>query len=133
MVYVVNAVKNLGFEPKSSIFMHVMAQMSESTWKKKIDVMNSLGWSEEAILWAFKKNLYCLSGSEEKIRSNTDFLVNTIKLGLETIIRQPKFLRYATDISLCPRYSVFRVLKSKNLIKGDKKIAQVLKISEEEL
>jgi mTERF domain-containing protein len=56
MVNAVNDLKNLGFDPKAPVFLEavrVRIHMSESIWKEKIEVMKSLGWSEEEIFSAF--------------------------------------------------------------------------------
>lgn len=63
MVYAVNSLKNLGFEPKDNMFIHalrVMIQMTESTWNQKIDLLKSLGWTEEEIQRGFKSCLRIL-------------------------------------------------------------------------
>ncbi|EEF36829.1 conserved hypothetical protein [Ricinus communis] len=133
MVYAVNAVKNLGLEPKSRMFIHavrVIISMSELTWKKKFEMMKSMGWNEEEILSAFKRDPLCLACSEEKIKNAMDFYLNTMKLKPHVIIAYPKFLMYAIDTRLRPRYNVLKVLESKKLIEGDKKIEWLLTINE---
>ncbi|XP_031741909.1 transcription termination factor MTERF9, chloroplastic-like isoform X2 [Cucumis sativus] len=48
----VKTVKELGIEPKARMFIYalfVRLSMNDSTWKKKINVMESLGWSEKEI------------------------------------------------------------------------------------
>lgn len=84
MVCSVNAAEMLGLEPEAPLFVHalrVILSMNESNWKKKIEVMKSVGWSEEEILAAFKRYPDTLSCSEEKFRRLMDFYVNTLKLG----------------------------------------------------
>ncbi|KAJ9129241.1 hypothetical protein P3X46_033971 [Hevea brasiliensis] len=133
MVYAVNAVKNLGLQPTSRMFVHavrVMISMSESTWKKKIELLKSIGWSEEKILSAFVRDPLCLACSEEKIKNVMDFYMNTMKLEPHTIIAYPKFLTYAVDKRLRPRYDVLKVLESKKLIEGNRKIEWLFTITE---
>ncbi|KAF2300866.1 hypothetical protein GH714_017916 [Hevea brasiliensis] len=108
MVYAVNTVKNLGLKSTSGMFIHavrVMISMSEYTWKKKIELMKSFGWCEEEILSAFVREPLCLACSEEKIKNVMDFYMNTMKLEPHTIIAYPKFLMYAVDKRLRPRYA----------------------------
>lgn len=128
IVYAVKTVKELGFEPKAGMFVHalrVMVSMNDSTWKKKINVLKSFGWSEEEILTAFKRHPLCLACSEEKMRDVADFCFNTAKLDPGTLISYPKFFGYGLNKRLWPRYKVFEVLKVKNLINKNKKIAQL--------
>ncbi|OAY53321.1 uncharacterized protein LOC110613684 [Manihot esculenta] len=133
IVYAVNVVKNLGIEPKSRSFVHsvrVMTSMSESTWKNKVELMKSFGWSEEQILSAFVREPLCLACSEEKIKNVMDFYMNTMKLEPNTIIVYPKFLMYAVDKRLRARHDVLKVLESKELIEGKRKIEWLLTITE---
>ncbi|KAM4082033.1 hypothetical protein ACJW30_11G138100 [Castanea mollissima] len=125
----VQTLKKLGLEPTSPLFMHafrVLVSMKESTWSRKMEVLKSLGWSEEDIWSVFKSNPLCLACSEEKMRSAMDFYVNTMEMDVETIIRYPRFLMYAVDKRLRPRYNVLKVLKSKNVLKEGKNYAWLL-------
>lgn len=129
MVYAVNALKNLGVEPKTPVFLHaakVMLSISKSNWRKKIEVMKSLGWSEEEIIVAFKRYPYLLACSEEKIRKSLDFFVNTLKLEPQAIITCPEYLAYSVDRRLRPRHNVLKVLVSKKLVKEDEKIVRAV-------
>ncbi|KAL0539193.1 hypothetical protein IC582_023375 [Cucumis melo] len=125
MINAVKAVKELGIEPKARMFAYavfVRLSMSDSTWKKKVTVMKSLGWSEKEIFTAFKKDPNYLGCSEKKIRDVADFCFNTAKLDPGTVISYPVFFKYSVDKRLRPRYKVLEVLKVKNLLKN-KKIA----------
>ncbi|KAG5227760.1 hypothetical protein OIU77_022432 [Salix suchowensis] len=129
MAYAINAVKNLGLEPKAPMFIYAlrsMLSMNEFTWKKKIEVMKSFGWTEEEILQAFKRYPFQLSSSEEKIRRSMDFLLNTLKMEKQAIIACPKFLMYSTEKRLRPRYDVLKILNSKKLIEIGKKMNYLL-------
>ncbi|KAJ6961561.1 hypothetical protein NC652_000481 [Populus alba x Populus x berolinensis] len=128
-----NYLKNLGLEPKAPMFIHafrVMVQLSEPTWKKKIEAWKSVGWSEGEILGTFKRFPFLLSCSEEKINCMMDFFVNTVKLGHQTITANPSIFKYSFDKRIFPRYNVLKVLESKKLIRV-RKTATFLKISEE--
>lgn len=83
-------------------------QTLPQTLKKKIEVMKSFGCSEEEILGAFKRGPTCLALSEEKISHAMDIYINTMKLGLETIVSRPKFLTYSIDKRIRPRYNVLK-------------------------
>ncbi|KAE8648646.1 transcription termination factor MTERF9, chloroplastic [Cucumis sativus] len=128
MILAVKTVKESGIEPKAPMFIYalfVRLSMNESTWKKKINVLKSLGWSENEIFSAFKKYPYYLTCSEEKLRNVADFCFNTAKLDRETLITYPMFFNTSLDKRLYPRYKVLEVLKVKNLLKNTK-IARVI-------
>ena len=123
----VKTVKELGIEPKARMFIYalfVRLSMNDSTWKKKINVMKSLGWSEKEIFSAFKRYPFYLTCSEEKLRDVADFCSNTAKLDPGTLISYPVLFKYSVDKRLQPRYKVLEVLKVKDLLKI-KKIASV--------
>ena len=135
MISTVSTLKDLGLEPNAPVFIHALRAMlsiSESTRKKKIEVLKSLGWSEKDIWHAFKRHPLLLGYSEEKIRAGMDFFVNTLKLGLQHVIACPQLLTYSIDKRLLPRYNVLKILESKKLIKKDLKIKNLLKINEKE-
>jgi mTERF domain-containing protein len=129
MVRVVNSVKNLGLEPKAPVFVHalrVMIGMSESTWKRKIEYMKSLGWTEDEVLLTFKRNPDILACSEDKIGRAMDFFVNTVRLGSQTVVANPVLLQYSIDKRVRPRYNVLKVLESKNLIEVNQRVFWLL-------
>ncbi|KAJ6694843.1 CGI-12 PROTEIN-RELATED [Salix koriyanagi] len=135
MVYAVNYLKQLGIEPHKRMYIHaltVIARMNESAWRKKIDMFKSVGWTEEEVLWAFKRYPCLLLISEEKIRSMMDFFLNNMKLERQTIVANPALLKYSFGNRVLPRCNVLKVLKSKTLIKGDTNIATFLKLSEKD-
>ncbi|XP_050232034.1 transcription termination factor MTERF4, chloroplastic-like [Mercurialis annua] len=133
VVQAFNSVKEKGVEPKSPMFVHairVMLSMSDVTWKNKIEVMKSLGWNYEDIIGAFARHPLCLACSEKKLRNAMDFYLNTMKLEPKVVISYPRFLMYAIETRLRPRYNVLKALESKNLIKGHKKIEWLLTLNE---
>ncbi|KAJ8755911.1 hypothetical protein K2173_024456 [Erythroxylum novogranatense] len=129
----VNDVEKLGIEPRQPAFVNalrVILQMSRPTWKMKMEVMKSLGWSEEDSLMAFKRDPLWIALSAEKIRRGMDFYLNTLELESESIIAYPKFLMYSIDTRLVPRYNVLKVLKSKKLISPDRDIKWLITMNE---
>ncbi|CAM8888943.1 unnamed protein product [Rhodiola kirilowii] len=133
MAKAIEAVKELGIEPSSPIFIHavcVRVGLSEATWNRKFDVFRSLGWADEEIVSAFVRAPLCLACSKEKIRAVTDFIVNTMKLSQAVIIAEPVFLMYSIESRYKPRFFVFSMLKSKNLLKDNLKSMQVIRITE---
>ena len=134
MINAVKRVKELGLEPKARTFVHavrVVLSMGDSTWKKKINVMKSLGVSEKEIFSAFKRFPPYLTCSEEKLRDVADFCSNTAKLDPASLISYPVLFKYSVHKRLQPRCKVIEVLKMKNLLKI-KRIASVFVKGEKE-
>ncbi|KAJ4841098.1 hypothetical protein Tsubulata_027383, partial [Turnera subulata] len=101
VVYTLQAVKGLGYDPESPMFVHafgVMMRMRESTWKKKIELLKSFGWSEEEILTAFRRYPFFMECSEEKLNANARGDRKVVLCRLE-----PKEIRdiVIADISWC--------------------------------
>ena len=129
----VQTLKKLRLEPTSELFMlalSVLVSMKESNWNRKMEVLKSFGWSEEDIWSVFKSNPLCFGCSEEKMKSAMDFYVNTMEMDVETIIPYLRFLTYAVDKRLRPRYNFLKVLKSKNLLKEGKNYASLFNQAE---
>lgn len=129
----IKTLKKLGHDPSSPMFAHsvrAMASMNEASWERKVKVFKSLGWSEEDVLSAFKRNPLCLGCSEKKLRKSVDFLTNTMKLDLNSIISYPKILMHSVEKRFLPRYNVLNLLVSKNLLKRNKKLMWYLVKSE---
>ncbi|KAL6288962.1 hypothetical protein ACE6H2_006472 [Prunus campanulata] len=124
MAYAVRTIKDLGIDPTVPMFLRalrVMISMKESTWKRKIEFFKSYGWSEDDVLSVFKRQPFCLACSEEKLGRVMDFFLNTVKLELETMIANPMLLMRGFETTVLPRYNVFKILVSKELINRDNK------------
>lgn len=133
IVYALNALKNLGLQPGDKPFVQALSvriQSNDTAWKKKLEVIKSLGWSEEEVLRSFKRHPPLFGYSEKKIRTAMDFFIDTMKLERQSIINSPNFLGMSIDKRIRPRYNVIKVLESKELIKRDKKISTLLSLSE---
>ena len=59
-----------------------------------------------------------------------DFLVNTLKMELRTVIGRPEFLMLSVDKRIRPRYNVLKILESKKLVIGKKNMKQLLTMRE---
>ncbi|XP_065879995.1 uncharacterized protein [Euphorbia lathyris] len=133
--YAVNTLKDLGFEPSATIFVHalrVILSMSKSTWKKKIEFMKTMGWKEEQILFAFRKSPSFFSCSEQKIKNAVDFCVNTLKWEPQAVIDNPILINLSIEKTLRPRYNVLKVLELKQLLKGSENILSLLTRTEKD-
>ncbi|XP_059632256.1 uncharacterized protein LOC132274909 isoform X2 [Cornus florida] len=111
---VVEDVKKMGFNPsKSQFVIAVRALMSKSTWKRKMEVYQKWGWSEEETMLAFTRNPSCMMISEEKIMAVLNFYVNTMGWESSLIAPRPKLLSLSLGKRIIPRCSVLQVLLSK--------------------
>ncbi|XP_010694646.2 transcription termination factor MTERF5, chloroplastic [Beta vulgaris subsp. vulgaris] len=118
--YGVEMVKNMGVKPDDVKFIHtfrVISSLSELGWKRKVKVFESLGWNSGEVVSTFTKSPHCLSCSEEKLRNAMDYFVNTVKVDRRTIINYPKILMYSIQKRVIPRYTVWKILEERKLIR----------------
>ncbi|WCJ32233.1 Mitochondrial transcription termination factor family protein [Euphorbia peplus] len=116
MISAVNTVKNLGFKPKTPMFLHALNVVIPSNWEKKVGFLKSVGWHQDDILEAFSRFPYSLSYSEAKITKALHFYLDTMRLERKTVVANPKLLGYSIEKRIRPRYNVLCVLESKKLV-----------------
>lgn len=112
----VELVRKMGFDPRSSMFIHGVAAMSRfnpSTWAKKMEVFKSLGWSEIEVRSAFAKHPYVVIISDQKARKVMDFFVKKKQWSPSYIAAHPVVMSLSLEKRVMPRCSVLETLKSK--------------------
>ncbi|XP_077247616.1 transcription termination factor MTERF15, mitochondrial-like [Tasmannia lanceolata] len=132
---VVMAVKEMGFHPSGSLFVAAiiaMSVMSKSTWERKLEVYRSFGWTNDAILSAFKKQPGHMITSEKKVKRVMDFFVNKMDRKPSFLSKHPNFLLLSLEKRIRPRCLVLQVLMSKNILKKDLKLSSALVMAEKE-
>ncbi|XP_059627539.1 transcription termination factor MTERF8, chloroplastic-like [Cornus florida] len=130
---VVDDCKKLGFNPSKLVFVlaiKAMTAMSKSTWKRKMEVYERWGWSEEETMLAFTKHPCCMMISEEKIMGVLNFYVNTMGWESSVIAHRPKLMSLSLGEMIIPRCSVLQVLLSKGLIKKPISLPTLLESTE---
>ncbi|KAG9439703.1 hypothetical protein H6P81_019868 [Aristolochia fimbriata] len=123
-VKLVEWAKAMGIPPVSSTFILAIATkftLRDETWNKKVKMFMTLGWSEEEVLSAFRKAPFLFGRSEEKVSKVTKFVVNTMKLDSKELYKYPVLFMYGLEKRIVPRFFVIEVLKSKKLLRTDKK------------
>ncbi|XP_059623672.1 uncharacterized protein LOC132266716 isoform X2 [Cornus florida] len=131
---VTNAVKEMGFDPKSILFLWAICSMTMNTklnWEKKKEACMSFGWSESTFNSAFKLEPRFMLSSEKKIREVIDFLVNKAGLKASEISKCPSLFRFSLERRFIPRWSVLQVLMSKGLIRKDVDVVWVMNRTKE--
>lgn len=88
----VQELKDMGFDPSKAYFSLAMVAkrgMSKSKWDEKVDTFKKWGWSEEAILEAFKKQPLCMVASNDKINRVMLFWVNQLGWDSSYLMKRP--------------------------------------------
>lgn len=111
-----NMVIEMGFDPKTSAFVHglqAVTQFGQLKWDEKMDTYKQWGWSEDEIWMAFKKHPVCIKSSKNKIMGVMNFLVNKIGWQSSDVATIPTVLCYSLEKRIVPRCSVVRILHLK--------------------
>ncbi|MED6207611.1 hypothetical protein PIB30_037308 [Stylosanthes scabra] len=64
------------------IVVHVMLNVSKTTWARREGIFRRWGWTDDDISAAFRVHPFCISVSDNKIEAIMDFLVNTLATSL---------------------------------------------------
>ena len=118
----VREVLDMGFDPKTSAFVHALRMFvgtTELTQERKKAVFRRFGWSDDEILSALKTNPMFLTISEKKISDGLDFLMNKMGWQRDAVARVPMVLCYSLNKRVIPRCSVVQVLQSEGLSRED--------------
>ena len=104
------------------MFRHALvipALTSKEVVARRIQLLQSVGFSKDDVLEMVRKQPLVLGMSEKKLQGNMDFLVRDVGLGVPYIARRPALLTYSVERRLLPRHSLLKVLKAKELLKDD--------------
>ncbi|KAI3469416.1 hypothetical protein Pfo_026079 [Paulownia fortunei] len=125
----VQEVQKLGLNPRKKIFIRgiiVMRELSCATWKEKIKLYKSWGWSEHQVLDAFRKHPRIMAASHDKISRIMDLFANKMACDFSVLLRRPQILSLGFEKTIAPRCAFYQVLLSKGLIKQDSSLAAML-------
>jgi len=74
--------------------------------------LSSLGFSEKEVQDILRRQPMSLALSEEKVKRNVDFLVNSVGLPLDDLVRYPPLFQFSLEKRMIPRYRVMEALES---------------------
>lgn len=110
---------SMGFCPSSMMFLHglhVLLGMKKPKWDEKMAVYKGFGWSEDEVLFLFKKQPSTMSASVKRITLSLNFFLNDLKWSREDISRHASVILLSLEKRVIPRCHVLQILFSKNLI-----------------
>ncbi|XP_058735872.1 uncharacterized protein LOC131607941 [Vicia villosa] len=117
--HVLQAVE-LGFHQNSRMLihgLHTISSLSHKTFERKLDLIQSFGFSKDETLQMFKKAPTLLRVSDKKLKAGIEFFLHTVMLPKSVLANRPMILMYSIEDRVFPRYRVFQLLKSQNLCK----------------
>ncbi|CAJ1963441.1 unnamed protein product [Sphenostylis stenocarpa] len=133
IVRLVEELKSLGLDPSKSAFaiaLIAVTSLSGSRWKEKVDAFKKWGWSDEAVLEAFRRHPHCMLASIEKINIVMSFWVNQLGWNALDIAQGPKILGSSMEKTIIPRALVVQHLLVKGLWKKSASLFTPFAVSE---
>lgn len=109
--------------------IRVVSSMTKEKWELKLKLLRELGFSEENILFVFRRVPQALAVSERKIKEITQLLLSVENLDISYIICCPELLLCSVNQRLKPRLEVIMVLESKNLLKKKPDLSATCKMT----
>ncbi|KAG0485645.1 hypothetical protein HPP92_009519 [Vanilla planifolia] len=125
--------KQIGPDPWKSTFvpaLNVTCGLTQATWERKIQLYQSLGWSLEETISAFKRSPMCMLHSEEKVRKIMGFFTENLKWGPAFLASRPTLLSLSFEKRIVPRYAVFSRLEKMGITGKNFSFSNVLISSE---
>ncbi|CAN1236314.1 hypothetical protein LINGRAPRIM_LOCUS1671 [Linum grandiflorum] len=99
-------------------FDRVVSSMSPERWDDKLKLLRELGFSEEDIVFAFKRQPMAFSTSDRKVKEVVEFLVSETHLDISSIVKAPQLLLCSIEHRIKPRLLVIKALQENNLLRG---------------
>ncbi|KAJ4960655.1 hypothetical protein NE237_020565 [Protea cynaroides] len=131
---IVKEITGMGLDPSQSTFIkaiRTMVSLSKSNWKSKFELYKRLGWSENELLMAFRKQPMFILVSEKKIKEVMNLFGKKMGLESSAIARYPGVFLLSLEKRTIPRCLVLQILITKGLIKKDLCLAAALIPTEE--
>ncbi|KAK9111063.1 hypothetical protein Scep_018582 [Stephania cephalantha] len=117
----VKRVDEMGYDRKSKMFVHairVLGSLTEEKWEFKKQVFRGLGWTEDDILFVFRRNPGVFNLSDRKIREIAKYLGDAGGYDSSFLVLHPEMLNYSLEGRIKPRLNVWLVLQSNQLVNG---------------
>ncbi|XP_061363767.1 transcription termination factor MTERF5, chloroplastic [Gastrolobium bilobum] len=131
--YILRAV-DMGFNENSRMLVHALhtiSGLSSKTFRRKLELIQSFGFSKDESLYMFKRCPNLLRTSEKKLKVGMEFFLHTVMLPKSALVHRPMILMYSIQDRVVPRYKVLQLLISKNLCKKVPSYVYLLCLSEE--
>jgi len=108
-------IEDLGFDKGSKMFAVVLRSIlgvRKDSLERRLHCLSSLGFSEKQISQISRRKPMILGLSEENLRRHVDFLVNSVGLPLDDLVKYATLPSLSLEKRIIPRYRVMEALKS---------------------
>ncbi|CAK8531733.1 unnamed protein product [Lathyrus sativus] len=135
LINTLEEVKGLGFDPSTSNFgtaLIAKKYMSKAHWDEKVDVFKKWGWSDEAVVQAFRKHPSLMLTSIDKINLVMSFWVDRMGWDSLALTKKPQIFGYSLQKRVVPRALVLQYLMMKGLRKRNASLVTPFRWSEKQ-
>jgi len=126
-------VKSLGFDPSTASFGVALAakkSMRKKRWDEKVDAFKKWGWSDEAVIQAFRLQPNLMLVSIDKIDLLMSFWVNQLGWNSLLLTKVPNMFCFSLEKRIIPRALVVQFLLMKGLRKKNASLGTPFAYSE---
>ncbi|XP_050920899.1 transcription termination factor MTERF15, mitochondrial [Lathyrus oleraceus] len=120
LIHTLEEVKGLGFDPSTSTFgIALIAKkcMSKALWDEKVEVFKKWGWSDQAVIQAFRMQPSLMLASIDKINLVMSFWVDRLGWDSLALTRRPQIFGFSLQKRVIPRALLLQYLMMKGLRK----------------
>ncbi|KAG8373318.1 hypothetical protein BUALT_Bualt11G0011500 [Buddleja alternifolia] len=125
----ISRVTEMGFAMRSRMLVYGIVAVycnSAETISRKYKLLESFGFSRHECNEMFVKTPMLFKSSEEKLRGGIEFFLHTLKLDKSVLVGSPAFLTFSLEKRMIPRYKIFEMIKSRNLLEKEPSFLGVL-------
>eukprot|EP01018_Ginkgo_biloba_P006707 Gb_15878 [translate_table: standard] len=116
----ISYIHKLGIAKESKMYKHALAVVAASkmeTLDEKFQNLVDLGLSSNEVSAIFRVSPYIFILSKEKVRRHMEFIVNSMGLPANAVVKAPYLLSLNLESRIKPRFLVFEKLQSMGLEK----------------
>ncbi|CAK8531738.1 unnamed protein product [Lathyrus sativus] len=135
LINTLEEVKGLGFDPSTSTFgIALIAKkcMNKARWDEKVDVVKKWGWSDEAVVQAFRKHPSLMLASVDKINLVMSFWVDRMGWDSLALTKLPQIFGFCLQKRVIPRALVLQYLMMKGLRRRNASLVTPFRWSEKQ-
>eukprot|EP01018_Ginkgo_biloba_P011513 Gb_15298 [translate_table: standard] len=131
----IDYMQKLGVPKGTKRYKHVLTVVAVSrmeTLEDKLQNLVRLGLTSEEARLLFRTSPYIFVFSKEKVQRNMDFIVNTMELPANIVVKRPYLLQLNLERTLIPRFLVLEKIKTLSELPDHKmtSIRTILKMPE---
>lgn len=106
--------------------------VGKENFDRRLRYLSRLGFSEKQVSVLVSRGPWILAFTEDKLKPKVDFLLKSVGLSLEDIVKYSILLSYSLETRIIPRFRVMEALKSmqEQVLKRESSFPCIAKLTE---